>query len=101
MPEVGVRHGGGVARSTAALVGASLRGLRLPPRPGSVPDGPVAVVGRLSQAQRANWERWVESPWVLDTVLRGYKLQFRCRPPSFRGVRVTALPSGEMSSGWR
>ena len=32
------------------------------------------------------------SPWVVGTILGGYKLHFRRRPPWFRGVRVTALP---------
>ena len=59
--------------------------------PGSLPDCLPADIGRFSQAQRAIWEERVGSPWVLDTVLRGYKLQFRCRPPPFRGIRVTTV----------
>ena len=33
----------------------------------------------------------MESPWVLDTVLRGYKLQFRRRPPPYTGIRETTV----------
>ena len=74
---------------------ASLQRRRLTPHASGLPERPAAAVGSFSQAQRANWERLVESPWVLDTVLKGYRLQFRRRPPLFRGVRVTALPGGE------
>ncbi|KAJ8346507.1 hypothetical protein SKAU_G00279080 [Synaphobranchus kaupii] len=59
--------------------------------PSSLPDRLATGLGRFSQAQRANWEERVESPWVLDTVLRGYKLQFRCRPPPYWGIRVTTV----------
>ncbi|KAJ8370060.1 hypothetical protein SKAU_G00100880 [Synaphobranchus kaupii] len=59
--------------------------------PSSLPDWLATGLGRFSQAQRTNWEERVESPWVLDTVLRGYKLQFRCRPPPYRGIRVTTV----------
>ncbi|KAJ8409347.1 hypothetical protein AAFF_G00235450 [Aldrovandia affinis] len=42
-------------------------------------------------AHRENWEELVMSPWVLSTTLKGYKLQFRCRAPSFRGIQVTTM----------
>ena len=40
----------------------------------------AAGIGSFSQAQRPNWERQVESPWALNTVLEDYELQFQCWP---------------------
>jgi hypothetical protein len=62
--------------------------------PESPPEVLAICLGCLFQAQRANWERKVESPWVLATVLGGYKLQFQCRPPSYRGIWVTSVENG-------
>lgn len=62
--------------------------------PGSPPELLAVGFCRLSQAQRANWERQVESPWVLGIVREGYKLQFRCRPPSYRGIWVPSVADG-------
>lgn len=59
--------------------------------PSSLPDLLATGVFCFSRAQRANWEERVESPWVLNTVLRGYRLQFRRRPPPYRGIRVTTV----------
>ena len=50
-----------------------------------------AGLGRFSQAQRAIWEEQVESPWVLSTMIHGYRLQFRGRPPPFTGIRPTTV----------
>ncbi len=54
--------------------------------PNSLPDYPAASLGRFFQAQRANWGEQVESIRVLDTVLRGYKLQFRRLPLPFWAI---------------
>lgn len=62
--------------------------------PGSTPEVLAVGLGCLSHAQKTNWGRQVESPWVLGTVLRGYKLQFRCRPPSYRATWVTLVADG-------
>ena len=62
--------------------------------PGSPPEVLVVGLGHLSQAQLGKWERQVESPWVLSTVLEGYKLQLRRRPSSYRDICVTSLADG-------
>lgn len=33
----------------------------------------------------------MESPWVLSTMLQGYRLQFRGRPPPFTGIHPTTV----------
>ncbi|KAJ8400138.1 hypothetical protein AAFF_G00398320 [Aldrovandia affinis] len=57
----------------------------------SPPDVFGRDLGHFTQTHRENWEEQVKSPWVLSTMLKGYKLQFHCRPPSFRGIRVTTM----------
>jgi hypothetical protein len=42
--------------------------------------GVATPLGHFSHAHRAKWE---------ELVLQGYRLQFRCRPPPFRGVWST------------
>ena len=39
-----------------------------------------------TQLRLDGWERETSDPWVLDSILRGYRLQFRRRPPPFFGV---------------
>lgn len=61
--------------------------------------------GHLSQTHRATWEERVESPWVLATMLNGYKLHatpprlqgclghHHCRPPEKGGSLAGDLPT--------
>ena len=56
--------------------------------PHSIPGAPVDCPSQLS---RTSWEGIVPDPWVVATVARGYRLQFRRRPPMFSGVKVTSV----------
>ena len=56
--------------------------------PHSIPGAPVDCPSQLS---RTSWEGIVPDPWVIATVARGYRLQFRRRPPMFSGVKVTSV----------
>ncbi len=52
--------------------------------------GGVAA-GVHCQLSLDSWERKVSDPWVLATIARGYRLQFRRRPPPFTRVRITSV----------
>ena len=54
-------------------------------------SGQGLPVGCPSQLSRISWEGIVPDPWVVATVARGYRLQFRRRPPAFLGVKVTPV----------
>ncbi|XP_062286992.1 uncharacterized protein LOC133992289 [Scomber scombrus] len=63
-----------------------------PPREGATAPrlGPLMVeeLQRVSPLCR-RWQRWAAlaaSPWVLKTILRGYRLQFAAVPPRFAGI---------------
>ena len=44
-----------------------------------------------SQLRLDSWERETSDPWVLETVARGYRLQFQQRPPPFTRIRMTTV----------
>lgn len=64
------------------------------PPPLQLPSPPEegAVAPLYSRAER--WQAAAVHPWVLKTVLRGYRLQFASRPPKFNGVLVS-VASGD------
>ncbi len=66
---------------------------------------PISVLPLCSQSAQpfqplATWaEAWQAIPgvsaWVMNTVRRGYSLQFARRPPRFRGVLATSVCSDD------
>ena len=76
---------------TSTPVSGKEGGPTRPPPPGV--QGLVGAVGKIrgsaaevhSQLRLDGWERETSDPWVLDTISRGYRLQFRRRPPPFSG----------------
>ncbi|XP_039511917.1 NLR family CARD domain-containing protein 3-like [Pimephales promelas] len=55
------------------------------------PEGLRPAVGQFSYQQLSYWEATTSDPWVIATLTQGYKLQFRRRPPAFKGVRMTVV----------
>ena len=49
------------------------------------------TAGTCSQLCLESWEGAVSDPWVLATVSKGYKIQFRRRPPPFSRVHMTIV----------
>nr|XP_010782195.1 PREDICTED: uncharacterized protein LOC104956407 [Notothenia coriiceps] len=49
------------------------------------------AVGYFSQQQLNYWVAQASDPWVVSTLTRGYKLQFRRRPPAFNRVKMTTI----------
>lgn len=49
--------------------------------------------GPLS-ARILNWCACAAHPWVLNTILRGYRLQFAMKPPRFNGI-IASVAEGE------
>ncbi|KAL2087971.1 hypothetical protein ACEWY4_016799 [Coilia grayii] len=52
-------------------------------------SGPVA--GVFTGGQLAHWRGMTSNQWILATLSRGYRLQFRRRPPMHSGVRQTVV----------
>ncbi|XP_071400930.1 LOW QUALITY PROTEIN: uncharacterized protein [Centroberyx affinis] len=50
-----------------------------------------AAAGVHSQLRLDSWEKEISDPWVLATVVRGYRIQFRRQPPPFSRVRMTLV----------
>lgn len=50
-------------------------------------------------ARILNWCACAAHPWFLNTILRGYRLQFAMKPPKFNGI-IASVAEGE-SSSWR
>ena len=46
---------------------------------------------RFTPQQLGRWEALTVDPWVVATLSKGYSIQFRRRPPSFGGVRMTTV----------
>ena len=75
--------------------------LGVEPRPDNPIDHPRAVgverdspdpgPSRFTPQHLSRWEALTSDPWVLSTIAKGYKIQFRCRPPTFTGVRMTVV----------
>ncbi|XP_074466705.1 uncharacterized protein LOC141752572 [Sebastes fasciatus] len=60
------------------------------------PRGPLhrrggAAAKVHSQLRLDSWEKEVSDPWVVATVARGYRIQFRRRPPPFSRVQITLV----------
>ncbi|XP_074506781.1 uncharacterized protein LOC141776850 [Sebastes fasciatus] len=55
------------------------------------PEARGAGVGHFSQQHLSYWERETTDPWVVSTLSKGYTLQFRCRPPTFCGFRMSVV----------
>ncbi|XP_037611715.1 uncharacterized protein LOC119479819 [Sebastes umbrosus] len=60
------------------------------------PRGPLHRSGGAaakvhSQLCLDSWEKEVSDPWVVATVARGYRIQFRRRPPPFSRVQMTLV----------
>ncbi|XP_037637109.1 uncharacterized protein LOC119494940 [Sebastes umbrosus] len=60
------------------------------------PKGPLHRSGGAaakvhSQLRLDSWEKEVSDPWVVATVARGYRIQFRRRPPPFSRVQMTLV----------
>ncbi|XP_074492936.1 uncharacterized protein LOC141768506 [Sebastes fasciatus] len=60
------------------------------------PRGPLHRSGGAaakvhSQLRLDSWEKEVSDPWVVATVARGYRIQFRRRPPPFSRVQMTLV----------
>ncbi|XP_029441848.1 LOW QUALITY PROTEIN: uncharacterized protein LOC115081559 [Rhinatrema bivittatum] len=53
---------------------------------------------RFSRNQLSHWEAQVQDPWVISTLFEGYRIQFRCRPPKFNGVRMTVVSDSVQSA---
>ena len=66
-----------------------------PPGPqegvGAGTDGSWPGVGRFTQQHLICWGSCTTDPWVVTTLSQGYNLQFRRRPPVFRGIRLTTV----------
>ena len=58
---------------------------------GALTEGLGPAVEPLSRLCLDSWVERTSDPWVLDTVARGYKLQFRRRPPPFLRVHMTLV----------
>ena len=58
---------------------------------GALPEVSGPAVERLSRLCLDRWVERTSDPWILETVARGYKLQFRRRPPPFLRVRMTVV----------
>jgi hypothetical protein len=65
------------------------------------PEGPRPAVGQFSYQQLSYWEATTPDPWVIATLTQGYKLQFRRRPPAFKGVRMTVVSDPNSSLALR
>ena len=58
---------------------------------GAVADGCQPPASRFTPQHLAHWRQCTQSPWVLNTLESGYRLQFRTRPPQFLGIVPTVL----------
>ncbi|XP_030293378.1 uncharacterized protein LOC115593839 [Sparus aurata] len=58
---------------------------------GGGPEAQRAGVGRFTQQHISYWERETTDPWVVSTLSKGYTLQFRRRPPTFCGVKMSVV----------
>ena len=56
-----------------------------------------AGVGSFSQQHISYWEREATDPWVVSTISKGYTLQFRRRPPTFCGIRMSVVKDSAKS----
>ena len=62
------------------------------PRPGAVGlDSLDPGPSRFTPQQLSRWEAVTPDPWVVRTLSKGYRLQFRRRPPPFNGVKMTVV----------
>ncbi|KAL2091534.1 hypothetical protein ACEWY4_013797 [Coilia grayii] len=50
-----------------------------------------SVVGHFTSQELLSWEAVTSDPWVLDTLSRGYSIQFKRGPPWFTGVKMTTV----------
>ncbi|XP_059894386.1 uncharacterized protein LOC132447566, partial [Gadus macrocephalus] len=77
-------------------------------RPAAAPPGPLGaggvgtevqgpVVGRFSQRHLSYWQEQTTDPWIVSTLSNGYTLQFRRRPPTFSGIKVTVVTNPDRS----
>ncbi|CAL8378857.1 unnamed protein product [Boreogadus saida] len=70
-------------------------GVSPPPGPqedvGAGADGSGPGVGRFTQQHLICWGSCTTDPWMVATFSQWYNLQFRCRPPVFRGIRLTTV----------
>jgi len=57
-----------------------------------VPYANIPVGGRL-QKFAENWKSITTDKWVIQTLTKGYLIEFTSHPPSFQGIRETDLPS--------
>ncbi|CAL8366213.1 unnamed protein product [Boreogadus saida] len=70
------------------------------PQEGAGTDGSGPGVGCFAQQHLICWGSCTTDPWVVATLSQGYNLQFRRRPPVFRGIRLTTV-SGDRPSARR
>ncbi len=79
--------------SLTLQLGEDLWGSVLPgvPNTGEALHSGLGVVGACSQLRLDSWEKCTSDPWVLDIIKRGYRIQFRRRPPTFSGVHMTMV----------
>ena len=65
--------------------------------PGRLRPGGVALdsldpgPSRFTPQQLSHWEAVTPDPWVVETLSRGYRIQFKRRPPPFNGVKMTVV----------
>ncbi|KAJ8352218.1 hypothetical protein SKAU_G00236940 [Synaphobranchus kaupii] len=58
---------------------------------GTFTEPAVAETSPAPQQHPAQWAVGMQDSWVLATLSGGYKLQFRCRPPPFTGIKSTTI----------
>lgn len=58
---------------------------------GAGPEALGPVVGGFSQQHLSYWEIQATDPWVVSTLTEGYNLQFRRRPPTCSGIRMSVV----------
>lgn len=89
--ELPLEHGGGNQgrQQDARIEAASPQGVQ---GPGGVQHRILGAAAEPhSQLRLDSWEQQTVDTWVLETVARGYRLQFRQRPPPFTRVRMTTV----------
>ncbi|XP_072219103.1 uncharacterized protein [Leuresthes tenuis] len=61
------------------------------------PEAQRAGVGRFSQQHISYRESETTDTWVISTISKGYTLQFRRRPPTFCGIRMSVVKDSAKS----
>ena len=56
-----------------------------------IPQANIPVGGRLKMFA-SQWEQITQDRWVIQTLSRGYLIEFKKSPPDFKGILETKLP---------